>query len=293
MGRAVMIDGSRVPLEQATVSVFDRGFLYGDSVFETIRTYGGRPFELDRHLSRLARSSGAVFIDLPVSTEVLAREIGECIQAAGNAESYVRVMLTRGSGELGIDPALSAGALRVIIVAPLQPPPEEAYNAGIGAVTFATRRVADGTAVAGAKIGNYLVSVLGMRAARARGAAEALIVDGDGRIVEGATSNVFFVERGALVTPPEDTGILPGITRGVVLDVARELGIGVTLRAPRVDEVFDEVFISSSIRELLSVVRLDGKPVGGGAPGPVFRRILAAFRDRVRRGESPPPHSAG
>lgn len=282
MARAVMIDGAHVPPEQATVSVFDRGFLYGDSVFETIRTYGGRPFEIDSHLARLVRSAEGVFIDLPVSTAVLAGEVQEAIRVAGNAESYVRVMLTRGASELGIDPSLSVRSLRVIIAAPLVPPPPEAYDHGIGAVTFATRRVADGTAVAGAKIGNYLVSVLAMRAARATGAAEALVVDSEGRIVEGATSNVFFVERGALVTPPEEAGILPGITRRIVLDVARYLGIGVALRAPRVDEVFEEVFISSSIRELLAVVRLDGAPVGSGAPGPVFRRILAAFRTRVR-----------
>lgn len=280
MGRLAMIDGVLAPLAEAKVSVQDRGFLYGDSVFETLRTYDSKPFALREHLERLEESARLVFIDLPVSREALEREILETITAARNPESYVRVMITRGSGELGLDPGLAGRPLRVIVVTELHPPEDVAYQQGISAITFPIRRTADATSASGAKIGNYLTSVLAMRAARAQGAAEALIVDVHQTVVEGATSNVFFVQKGRLVTPPLDAGILPGITRAVVLRAAKRLGIDVELRAPKLAEItsFEEVFISSSIREILAVVRIDGNAVGSGAPGPVYRRLLAEFR---------------
>ncbi len=284
MGRIAMIDGVLSPLERATVGVEDRGFLYGDSVFETLRTYDGHPFALDEHIERLARSAALVHIPLPIGKSSLVSEVLAAIGAAGNPESYVRVMVTRGSGELGLDPSLAANPLRVILVTPLDPPARGVYERGIRAVTFATRRHADGTEGAGAKIGNYLVSVLAMRTAREAGAGEALIVDRDGFVVEGATSNVFFVLGETLVTPPEGSGILPGITRSVLLRLAPRTGLRVEFRAPRTNEfgAFDEVFVSSSIRELLAVVAIDGAAVGGGTPGPVSWRLLDAFRAYTR-----------
>jgi branched-chain amino acid aminotransferase len=284
-GAVAMIDGVVLPLEDASVSVLDRGFLYGDSVFETIRTYGGVPFALGEHLERLERSAALVFIDLPVSRAVIADEVERAVRAAGNDESYIRVMFTRGKGELGLDPALAEGPLRVIIVTPLAAPPAALYESGIKAHLFRLRRPSDGTAAAGAKLGNYLGSVLAMRAARAVGAKEALVVDGEERVIEGATSNVFFLSGSRLVTPPLDAGILPGITRGVLLELASEGGFEIELAAPLVTELpaFEEMFVSSSIRELLAVVDVDGTPVGNGAVGPGFRRLLAAFRSRVRR----------
>lgn len=280
MARMAMIDGVLSPLSEAKVSVQDRAFLYGDSVFETLRTYDGRPFALSEHLARLEESARLVFIELPVSLSTLEREIREVIRAAGNAESYVRVMITRGSGELGLDPALAGHPTRVVIVTELHPPEDAAYEIGISAVTFSLRRTADSTSASGAKIGNYLTSVLAMREARAHGASEALVVDVHQAIVEGATSNVFFVKGGRLVTPPLEAGILPGITRAAVLRAATHLGIPVDFRAPLVGELasFEEVFISSSIRELLAIVRIDGTPVGEGAPGPLYGKLLAEFR---------------
>ena len=258
--------------------------MYGDSVFETIRTYGGAPFALGDHLARLERSAALVFIDLPVSRAVIAEEVERAVRTAGNAESYVRIMFTRGKGELGLDPALAEGPLRVIIVTPLASPPPALYESGIKAHLFRLRRPSDGTAAAGAKLGNYFGSVLAMRAARAVGAKEALVVDGEERVIEGATSNVFFISGSRLVTPPLDAGILPGITRGVLLELAGELRFEVELRAPLVTELsrFEEMFVSSSIRELLAVVNVDGAPIGSGTVGPHFRRLLAAFRSRVR-----------
>jgi len=285
MSTVVMLDGRVCAPGDATVSVFDRGFLYGDSVFETIRTYGGVPFELDAHLQRLERSAGLVHIPLPLAASALAVEISAAVALAANAESYVRVMITRGQGPMGLDPALAERALRVIIVQPLQAPPAEQYSQGIGAISYRTERVLDASLVQGAKIGNYLTSVLAMREARLRGALEALILDAHGQVLEGASSNVFLVHGERLVTPPLDAGILPGITRGWVLELARQLGLAVELRAIPLGEAYaaSELFITSSIRELLPVVHLDGRVLGTGAVGPVFRRLLDAFRAHVRR----------
>jgi len=281
----VMLDGRLCAPGDATVSVFDRGFLYGDSVFETLRTYGGVPFELDAHLQRLERSAGLVHIPLPLGRAALAAEISEAVAAAANAESYVRVMVTRGQGPMGLDPALAERPLRVIMVQPLQPPPAEQYSQGIGAISYATHRVLDASGVQGAKLGNYLTSVLAMREARLHGALEALILDAGGRVLEGASSNVFAVQGERLITPPVEAGILPGITRGCLLELARQLGLAVELRLIPLEEAYaaSELFITSSIRELLPVVRLDGRVLGTGAVGPVFRRLLAAFRAHVRR----------
>jgi branched-chain amino acid aminotransferase len=283
----VLIDGRPMAPDAAKVSVFDRGFLYGDSVFETLRTYGGRAFALPRHLARLAASAARVFIELPVSVEQLGREVESAIVGAGNAESYVRLTLTRGVGEsLGLDPGLSRHPLRVVIVTPLQSPPSEQYRDGVSVITQRSERVTDGNAAAGAKVGNYLTAVLANREARLANAAEALIVDRRGRVVEGATSNVFAVlADGTLVTPPEQDGILLGITRETVLAVAAELGLPVRFQSLPVEELTQasEVFVSSSIRELLPVVRIDERVIGEGRPGPVTARLLAAFRERCLR----------
>lgn len=283
----VAIDGVNTAPDAAKVSVFDRGFLYGDSVFETIRTYSGRPFALDRHLRRLAESAARVFIDLPVSLEQLAQEVDSAVSEAGNAESYVRLTLTRGVGDsLGLDPALSRLPLRVIIVTPLKSPPPQAYRDGAVAISYRTERVTDSSAAAGAKIGNYLTAVLASREMQKAGAAEALIVDGRGRVVEGATSNVFVVEAdGTLVTPPEQDGILLGITRETTLEVAAELGVRVRFESLPLLRVraATEVFVSSSIRELLPIVAIDGEPVASRTPGVTTQRLLAAFRERCTR----------
>jgi branched-chain amino acid aminotransferase len=287
----VLIDGRPSSAESAKISVFDRGFLYGDSVFEALRTYGGRPFALDRHLARLAQSAARVFIDLPVSVEQLAREVSSAIVGAGNPESYVRLTVTRGVGEaLGLDPGLSRHALRVVIVTPLKSPPAETYRDGVSVISHRTERVTDHSAAAGAKVGNYLTAVLAIREARLVNAAEALIVDGRGLVLEGATSNVFAVlGDGTLVTPPESDGILLGITRETVLAVAAELTIPVRLQSLPLAALKSaaEVFVSSSIRELVPVVSVDGAPIADGRPGPTTLRLLTAFREACRRSTTP------
>jgi branched-chain amino acid aminotransferase len=279
-----MIGGKVYSPEDARVSVFDRGLLYGDSVFETLGTYAGRPFAVVEHVRRLRRSAELVFIDLTLSDAALIAEISEAIRQSGNAESYVRVIVTRGSGELGLDPALAVDPQRIIIVTALHRPNPSAYEKGVTAITYRTQRATDETGAAGAKVGNYLVAVMAMKQAKPVGANEALIVDGAGRIVEGATSNVFMVKNGELVTPAENSGILSGITRAVVLEAAAQEGIAVTFTCPTVTETLDadELFITSSIRQVLAITELDGHSIGAHVPGPVYRRLLSRFHRVVQ-----------
>jgi branched-chain amino acid aminotransferase len=280
MSRVVMIDGAIVPPAEARVSVFDRGFLYGDAVFEVLRTYGGVPFALDEHLARLRRSAERVAIELPVDDRTLRDEVERAVLASGNVESYVRVVVTRGSGPLSLDPDTAEHPLRVVLVEAVTPPPAEAYARGVGAVFVHTRRAVDETSAAGAKVTNYLANLLAVREAKSRGAHEALIVDASGHVVEGASSNVFVVHGGRVATPPESAGILAGITRARILAAAGALGFPVEERELSVADVAeaDEVFITSSIREVLPVVRVDGRSVGTGMPGPVARALHAEFR---------------
>ncbi|MEN9580663.1 MAG: hypothetical protein RJA70_3672 [Pseudomonadota bacterium] len=285
MTTAVVIDGELVGAGQAKVSVFDRGFLYGDSVFETVRTYGGRPFALGEHLRRLKASADKVFIALPLALEALEAEVERAIAKAGNAESYIRIMLTRGQGSLGLDPTLADVPLRVILVQPLSVLPASLYETGAAAVSYKTLRPADATLAEGAKIGNYLVAVLGTRLARQAGAHEALILDAEERVVEGASSNLFYVREGGLYTPPVRAGILAGITRERTLRAAEALSLSVHFELPKLHELLaaDEVFISSSIRELLPIVRIDSEPIGDGQPGRLTRLLHAEFKRVVER----------
>jgi branched-chain amino acid aminotransferase len=287
MSSTVMIDGRIVPPEAACVSVFDRGFLYGDSVFESLRSYGGRLFALNAHLTRLQRSAERVFIPLPVGLDVLGREILHAVAVQASPESYVRLMLTRGIGRaLGLDPELASDPLRVVLVSALEQPPPEVYEQGIAVITFRAERPSDAPSVADAKIGNYLLAVLAMRAARRAGAREALLEDSAGNILEGSTSNVFAVFQGSLVTAPESAPILAGITRAHVLALASAAGIAIELRSmPKVELArADEVFISSSIRELVPVVSIDGHTLGSGTPGRVTLELLRLYRQAAACG---------
>jgi len=284
MSSTVMIDGQLVSPERAQVSVFDRGFLYGDAVFESLRSYQGSLFALDEHLVRLKRSAERVAIALPVSLDTLRNEMHSALRAHGSPNSYLRLTLTRGTGRsLGLDPELADQPLRVLLVTALTPPPSEIYEHGIAAITYRAERPSDAAGVADAKIGNYLLAVLAMRAARALGAREALIEDSQGQILEAAAANVFAVISGKLVTAPESAAILPGITRGHVLQLARATGLEVELRAIAKSELAsaDEVFVSSSLRELVPVVSIDGRAVGKGQPGPKSRELLRAYRARA------------
>lgn len=265
----------------AKVSVYDRGFLYGDTVFETLRTYGGELYALDEHMARLEHSAHELAIDLPVERDVLAQETRDAVREAGNADSYCRIVLSRGSGPVGLDPSAAAEPLRVILVEPLPILDPVLYEHGISAICVQTIRASD--AAHSAKLGNYIASVLALRDAKAAGAREALVVNRDGLVVEGTTANLFAMRDGELVTPPVEAGVLAGITRGVVIEVAEAEGLTIRYAAypPDVLITSDELFLTSSIRELVPVVRVDGHTIGTGKPGDVTWRLHAAFRRHV------------
>ena len=275
----VSIDGRVVGGRDAQVSVFDRGFLYGDSVFEVFRTYAGVPFAIREHLERLARSADRLMIRMPVSIEALSEEVMEAIGAAGPGESYVRVVLTRGSGPLTYDPTTATVPLRVIIVAPVSERPRELYEQGAAVVLLSASRPTDDARAAGAKASNYLANLLAVHEAHERGAHEAIVLGRRGQVLEGASSNIFLVRDGRVVTPKPEPGILVGITRAVVLQVARDQGIEVEERELLPAELYeaDEAFITSSIREVMPVVSVDGRPVGDGVPGPITRTLRKGY----------------
>jgi branched-chain amino acid aminotransferase len=224
---------------------------------------------------------------MPVSLETFRAEIHAALTASKNPESYLRLLVTRGRGSaLGLDPALARVPLRVVIVMELVPLPDAMYEHGVGVVTFKTQRVADATPASGAKLSNYMVAVLAMVEVRRAGAEEALVLDAAGRVVEGTTSNVFFVKDGVLVTPPEEAGILMGITRAKILEIARRENIPVKEKSffPKELVAADEAFISSSIREIAPVVTVDGVPIGTGRPGALTLTLLKALRELAMAG---------
>ncbi len=285
MGTVVSLDGVLVAPEEARISVFDRGFLYGDSVYEVVRAYRGVPFELAAHLARLESSAARIGMALTVALDTIAQEIGAARRATGHDEAYLRIIVTRGAGPLGLDPNLALDPQRIIIAMPVQAPPAAVYERGANVVLTSVRRNLQAAIDPRAKTGNYLNSVMAVAEAKRRGAFEAIMLDHRDFVTEGASSNVFSVVGGAVLTPPLDAGILEGVTRSVVLRVAREAGIlvlEVPLTAPMLEQA-DEVFITSSIREIVPIVKVDDTRIGDGRPGPVTGRIRGLFAEHVER----------
>lgn len=279
--------GAPVDPSEAKISVFDRGFLYGDSVYETMRTAGGRPIELGRHLSRLHRSAAGIGLAIPFADEMLGDAIAQTHAASGNDESYVRVIVTRGEGPIALDPRKSEAPALVIIVQPLQVPTEEAYHRGIAVVIVGTTKT-QGAIDPAIKSGNYLGSILALRQAIAEGGEDAILCTANGDIAEGATSNVFFVAGGELRTPDLQFGLLAGITRELVCELAAELGHPVAHGRVTPDELraADEVFLTSSVRGIMPVTTIDGRRIGAGEEGPITHRVrtrYAAYLDAAAR----------
>jgi branched-chain amino acid aminotransferase len=274
----VFLDGAIQDEAQARVSVFDRGFLYGDGVYEVVRTAGGVPVDLPRHLERLARSAEAIAL-VPPTPDALEAAVRQTLAAAANPESYVRVMLTRGEGRFGLDPALSDEVRLVVIVRPLTLPPDVHYRDGIGVRIVDVRRTPRQALDPRIKSGNYLNNILALAEARRHGADEGIMCNTAGRLVEGTTSNLFVVKGGVVSTPALDDGLLDGITRRRVLELGR--GAGLTIREAALEpadlESADEAFLSSSIRGVLPVVRVDGAPLGQGVPGPVTGQVMRLY----------------
>src|SRR4051794_21105875 len=282
----VYIDGVVRPPEEAKVSVLDRGFLYGDSVYETIGTIHGRLFAARDHLDRLERSARRIGMRVPPRAEI-ETAIAETVAAAGNAETRVRVMLTRGVGKLDLDPASCDDCRLVVIAFPLGAPTPEMFEKGVAVAIVSVTRNSPRAIDPAVKSGNYLNNVLALgEARRVSGAYEAILCADDGSVAEGSTSNVFAVVGGVVWTPPPDVGILDGITRGKVMQLASGAGVAVVERRIQPDELrgADEAFLTSATRGVLPITTIDGRPVGGGVPGPVTRRLMALYDGLARRG---------
>ena len=286
------VEGKLVPPQQAVVPVLDRGFLYGDSVYEVVRTYGGLVFRLDPHLLRMERTAERIGLALPPRPQIAA-ELERTLRAAGNPESYARIVVTRGEGDFGLGSHLSTAHRLIIIVRPLVLPAEAQYEQGLTVAIAKTRRNPPQCLDPALKTGNYLNNILALREAHQAGADDAILLDLKGRVTEATTSNVFFVQRGVIVTPPLSLGMLEGVTRAVVMEVARGEGLMVR-EEPHGAEALaaaDEVFLSSTLREVMPVTSLvflesPGSPrreVAGGKPGPISQRLRAAFRKFVER----------
>lgn len=275
----VSINGTIYDAADACVSVFDRGFLYGDSIYEVMRTSGGHPVDLDRHLERLQRSAAAIALD-PPDPEALRGAIDAVLEAAGNTESYLRLMVTRGAGEIGLDTALATDPKTIVIVRPLQLPARELYEHGIQLKIVGVERTSPRAVDPRAKSGNYLNNIMALHEARRAGAHEALMCDASGRVAEGASSNVFAVREGRVTTPALEIGLLAGITRGRVLELCRDAGIPVVEGELRAEDVrgADEAFITSTIRGVLAVRSVDEQTLPQGAPGPLTRRISELYQ---------------
>jgi branched-chain amino acid aminotransferase len=282
----VYIDGAVRAPEEAKVSVFDRGFLYGDSVYETIGTVHGRLFAARDHLVRLERSAERIGLRAPPRAEI-ERAIAETVAAAGNPETRVRVILTRGVGKLDLDPASADDTRLVVIAFPLGAPTPEMFEKGVAVAIVSVHRNSPRAIDPAVKSGNYLNNVLALGEARRRCQAyEAILCGGDGSIAEGSTSNVFVVIGGEVRTPPPEVGILDGITRAKVMDLCRAAGIPFAERRLSPDELrgADEAFLTSATRGVLPITTIDERPVGAGAPGPVTRRLMSLYDDLARRG---------
>jgi branched-chain amino acid aminotransferase len=280
------INGTIAPLERATVPVNDHGFLYGDSVYETVRTYRRRPFVLERHLERLERSAAGIRLPLPWSRRQLAGEIERTLAAAGTGgegEFVIRIIATRGPGPLGYDPDLCPHPTMVILLRPLKPPSVSDREIGISVVVATLRRNPIEALDPRIKSSNLLNNILAAQQAKDAGAFEAIFFNTAGFLAEGTLTNVFFVKAGAARTPSLDCGILSGVTRDLVLDLSARNGAPIEQGLYREADLrcADEIFLTSTTREVLPVARLDGRPVGAGSRGPFTRRLQELFGARV------------
>jgi branched-chain amino acid aminotransferase len=283
----VYIAGKLVDKEQATVSVFDHGLLYGDGVFEGIRVYGARVFLLDEHIDRLYASARAIRLEIPMTRADLAQAVNKTVAANNLSDGYVRLVVTRGAGTLGLDPRKTANPQIIIIADTISLYPSEMYEQGLKLVTASTIRNHPQALSARIKSLNYLNNILAKIEGTDAGCVETLMLNHKGEVAECTGDNIFIVQNKVLKTPPPDAGILEGITRGCVMRLAREAGVTVQETTLLRHDIYvaDECFLTGTAAEVIPVVSLDGRAIGEGRPGPVTRDLLARFQ-KLTRGSS-------
>jgi branched-chain amino acid aminotransferase len=285
MRGAVYVNGRISPADQAVVPVYDHGFVYGEGVYETLRTYNKVPFLYDRHVRRLRQSAERLLLDVPFDDATLLQWIDQTVAAAGDLhEAYIRVLVTRGVGDLNYDPQSTPKPTTVIIVKPLEVPAARLFDEGIRISLVDMLRNHPKSVNPVIKSNNLLNNALAMQAAYRAGAEEALMCNYRGELTECSQANFFLVRGGAALTPASTAGILEGVTRAFMFELGRELGIDVReeVLLPQDLDSADEMFLTSTTRELSPVVKVDDRVVGSGKPGPVTRKLLALYQRRAQ-----------
>lgn len=280
----VYIDGEFLDEANAKISVFDHGLLYGDGVFEGIRMYHNRIFKLREHIERLYWSAKAILLDIPMTQEEMMRACIETCRANGLREGYIRLIVTRGRGTLGLDPRRCPKPSVIVIASTIQLYPEKYYQEGLTIITVPTTRNLVNSVNPAIKSLNYLNNILARIEANNAGVEEAIMLNSEGFVAECTGDNIFIVQKGRLYTPPLSAGALYGITRNTVLECAT--GLGITSGEPNLTryDIYNaaEMFLTGTAAEIVPVVRVDGRIIGDGKPGPVTASLIAAFRERTK-----------
>lgn len=284
MNLEVYIDGKYYPKDQARVSVYDHGLLYGDGVFEGIRAYNGRVFRLEEHLLRLYASARSVAIEIPMPLEEMRRIILETLRRNGLRDSYIRLMVTRGVGDLGLDPRKCNKASVICITDTIKLYPPESYENGLRIIVASTRKNSPDCLSPRVKSMNYLNNILAKIEAIGAGVAESLMLDKNGFLTECTSENIFLVKDRVLYTPTSVVGILEGITRSVVMELAQRAGLEVQMAFLTPHDLYtaDESFVTGTGAEILPVVEVGQRKIGDGRVGPITRQLLSAFRELTK-----------
>ncbi len=281
----VYINGEFFEKEEAKISVFDHGLLYGDGLFEGLRSYSGKVFRLKEHIDRLWDSAKGIMLEIPMSKEDFAAAINRTLEINGISDGYVRAVVTRGAGTLGLDAHLCSNPQVIIIADRLALYPKEYYENGLEIVTASTVRNNNAAISPQIKSLNYLNNILAKIEGHLAGCVEALMLNGKGEVAECTGDNIFIVRGGVLLTPGTDSCILEGVTRGAVLEAAAMLGIPSRETSLTRQDVYraDECFLTGSGAELIPVVKIDGRSIGEGKPGPLTKKLLDKFHEMVRK----------
>lgn len=284
MALKIYINGTLYDKEDAKISVYDHGLLYGDGVFEGLRTYGGKVFRLERHLDRLYESAKAIWLQIPMTKPDLTKAVNETVAVNNIQDGYIRLVVTRGAGSLGLDPNRTSDPQVIIIADSITLYPQEYYENGLEIVSASTIRNHPGALSPRVKSLNYLNNILAKIEGLQAGCVEALMLNHNGQIAECTGDNIFLVSRGELLTPPIDAGILQGITRDAVIELARQDGLTVREIPLTKHDVYisDECFLTGSAAEVIPVVKVDSRPIGDGQPGVITRKLITRFHELTR-----------
>jgi len=289
MGEWIWLNGKFVRKNEAKISVFDHGFLYGDGVFEGIRAYGGRVFKLVSHLQRLWESAKAITLGIPLSREELTEKVLQTLRKNKLKDAYIRLVVSRGEGDLGLDPRKCPHPQIIIIVDKINIYSEELYEKGLEIVIVSTRRNIPSALNPRIKSLNYLNNILAKIEANLQGLPEAIMLNKDGYVAECTGDNIFIIEGKTLITPPTWVGALKGITRDVVMELAQKEGISVQERifTPAALYASDECFLTGTAAEVIPVTKVDGRTIGKGVAGSTTKRLIKKFRELTKREGTP------